>query len=68
MKFAGFDRSALEQLERLPSLGFQVRFRIPLPRKVERPEFAPWCAEHLSELLPTHRWLVTHLFMEDDAG
>lgn len=33
MKFAGFERSALQQLEHLP-----------------------------------HRWLVKHLFMEDDAG
>jgi hypothetical protein len=85
MKFAGFDRSALEHLERLPSLdaagyarcrealnrgliaparalvgevardldaplttsrgsvspGFQVRFRIPLPREAERPESRP---------------------------
>lgn len=54
--------------ELLRKTGFQVRFRVPLPREAERPEFAPWCAEHLSELLPTHRWLVKHLFMEDDAG
>jgi len=53
--------------ELLRKTGLQVRFRMPLPREVERPEFAPWCAEHLSELLPTHRWLVKHLFMEDDA-
>jgi hypothetical protein len=54
--------------ELLRMTGFQVRFRIPLPREVERPEFAPWCAEHLSELLPIHRWLVNHLFMGDDEG
>lgn len=54
--------------ELLRKTGFQVRFRIPLPREVERPEFAPWCAERLSELLPTHRWLVKHLFKEDNAG
>jgi hypothetical protein len=54
--------------ELLRKTGFQVRFRIPLPREVERSEFAPWCAEHLSELLPTHGWLVKHLFMENDAG
>lgn len=54
--------------ELLRKTGFQVRFRIPLPREAERPEFAPWCAERLSELLPTHRWLVEHLFTEDDAG
>lgn len=53
--------------ELLRKTGFQVRFRLPLPREVERPELAPWCAEHLRELLPTHRWLVKHL-VEDDAG
>jgi hypothetical protein len=54
--------------ELLRKTGFQVRFRVPLPREAEGPEFAPWCAEHLTELLPTHRWLVKHLFREDDAG
>jgi hypothetical protein len=54
--------------ELLRKTAFQVRFRMPLPPEVERPEFAAWCAEHLRELLPTHRWLVKHLFMEDDAG
>jgi hypothetical protein len=39
-----------------------------LPRGAERPEFATWCTEHLRALLPTHHWLVKHLFMEDDAG
>ena len=38
--------------ELLRKTGFQVRFRVPLPREVERPEFAAWCAERLNELLP----------------
>jgi len=53
--------------ELLRKTGFQVRFRIPLPREAVRPDFAAWCAEHLSELLPTHRWLVKHLFSKGDA-
>jgi uncharacterized protein (DUF2461 family) len=40
--------------------GFQVRFIEDLP-DVTRPEFADWCVERLDELLPIHRWLVTHL-------
>lgn len=54
--------------ELLRKTGFQVRFRIRLPREVERPEFAAWCAEHLTTLLPTHRWLVKHLLMDHDAS
>lgn len=47
--------------------GFQVRFRLPLPREVEGAAFAPWCVARLDELLPTHRWLVTHLYEGDDT-
>ncbi len=53
--------------ELLRKTGFQVRFRIPLPREAERPAFGPWCAQRLSELLPTHRWLVKYLYAEEDA-
>jgi hypothetical protein len=53
--------------ELLRKTGFQVRFQLPLPREVERPAFAPWCAERWSELLPTHQWLVKHLYTEKDA-
>jgi hypothetical protein len=53
--------------ELLRKTGFQVRFRMPLPPEVERHELAAWCAGHLSELLPTHRWLVKHVFMENHA-
>jgi hypothetical protein len=81
MKFAGFARSALDELRRLPSLdaaeypradllrktGFQVRFQLPLPRDAERPAFVPWCAGRLKELIPAHRWLVKHLHPENDA-
>ena len=49
----------------LRKTGFQVRFRVPLPREAERPAFVAWCAERLAELLPTHRWLVRHLVVED---
>lgn len=46
----------------LRKTGFQVRFQLPLPRDVERPAFVPWCVERLNDLLPTHRWLVKHLY------
>lgn len=45
----------------LRKTGFQVRFRVGLPRDVG-PAFAPWCAAHLRELLPVHRWLVKNVF------
>jgi hypothetical protein len=41
--------------------GFQVRFLDDLPRSLDRPAFAPWCAERLRALLPVHRWLVANL-------
>lgn len=47
--------------------GFQVRFRLPLPREVEGAAFVPWCIAYLDELLPTHRWLVNHLYEGSDS-
>ena len=44
--------------------GFQVRLLQPLSKRVDKPSFAGWCAEHLSALLPVHRWLVQALDME----
>jgi Conserved hypothetical protein (DUF2461) len=52
--------------ELLRKTGFQVRFRFQLPRESERPEFGPWCAERLHELLPAHRWLVKYIYSKDD--
>jgi uncharacterized protein (DUF2461 family) len=46
----------------LRKTGFQVRFRVPLPRDITKPTFAARCADFLTELLPTHRWLVKHLY------
>jgi hypothetical protein len=46
----------------LRKTGFQVRFRLPLPREVEGSGFVAWCAAALGQLLPTHRWLVKHLY------
>lgn len=51
----------------LRKIGFQVRFRLPLPSNAARPGFAAWCAERSKELLPTHRWLVQHLLEQKDA-
>jgi hypothetical protein len=53
--------------ELLRKTGFQVRFQLPLPRDAERPPFVPWCAERLNELIPAHRWLVKHLYLENGA-
>ncbi|MEY4544703.1 MAG: hypothetical protein RL685_898 [Pseudomonadota bacterium] len=50
--------------ELLRKTGFQVRFQLPMPREVQRPAFAGWCTERWSELLPTHQWLVKHLYLE----
>ena len=55
MKFAGFDRAALDELGRLPSLDAAGYGR---HRDAER----------LSDPLPTHRWLVKHLAMKDTTA
>lgn len=46
--------------ELLRHTGFQVRFTDDLP-DVSSPDFSGWCADRLAELMPVHRWLVTHL-------
>jgi hypothetical protein len=43
---------------------FQVRFRLELPREASESAFVSWCTERLSELLPTHRWLIRHVLGE----
>ena len=41
--------------------GFQFRFREPLPKLVDSPRFAAWCAARLRPLMPIHAWLVREL-------
>lgn len=41
--------------------GFQVRVVEPLPPFIDAPEFADWCVERLSVLLPVHRWMIDNL-------
>ena len=41
--------------------GFQVRFIEDLPASVATPDFADWCADRLTALLPVHRWLIANL-------
>lgn len=41
--------------------GFQVRFNEKLPKSVEKPAFASWCAARLQDLMPIHAWLVSEL-------
>ena len=53
---------AREDLLRMNS--FQIRFREPLPRCIEKPEFARWCTSRLKRLLPVHHWLVSELASE----
>lgn len=48
MMFDGFDPDAIALLAELPDT-------------VGSPEFADWCTDRLSALLPVHRWLVRHL-------
>lgn len=64
-----------EQLKRVPApfsaehpradllkrKGFQVRFKVALPRSATKPAFVEACAQQLSELLPVHQWLVKHV-------
>jgi hypothetical protein len=40
---------------------FQLRFIEPLPKAVDTPAFARWCATRLERLLPVHEWLVTEV-------
>jgi uncharacterized protein (DUF2461 family) len=40
---------------------FQVRWAESVPESVASPEFAGWCADRLTDLLPVHRWLCRHL-------
>jgi hypothetical protein len=41
--------------------GFQVRFVDDLPDSVRSRDFADWCVDRLSALLPVHRWLIANL-------
>jgi hypothetical protein len=40
---------------------FQIRLRESLPKSVDKPAFASWCAARLARLLPVHEWLVKHV-------
>jgi hypothetical protein len=46
----------------LRKTGFQVRFRLSLGREVTTAALVRRCASAWNELLPTHRWLVKHLY------
>lgn len=41
--------------------GFQVRFREPLPKVIDKPGFTSWCETRLRDLPPVHRWLVSEI-------
>jgi Conserved hypothetical protein (DUF2461) len=40
---------------------FQVRFVDDLPDSASSPDFADWCVDRLTALLPVHRWLLANL-------